>query len=339
MVKLKLGDILESGDTILLDGSIRNGHNICWDIYDSKKYSDLEPWKLKIAISSTRELSGILFHERAYTIEDVTREIRKFEKIISDKIKFLVPDPRTRNSKPSKKTIGYKIGKRGSLGKELLSELQKRIYNIRRRAEQKEITRFPDFNGINDRVYENLLTMTKLLSSELGLKIDEGYIKGQREKRRENDSDTDEKLVATLYRMSMSGKNCCLVSQDEDFLRLLGPITRIIGSDYFFPFNQVFRTQIKDSPFILYYRDPKTGIYDGRIDSIKTRFDQKFRLGGVKRTRVKEIKEQIYDSWKDVQKYLFQSEYNKLTESEYIPAKINAKTKTTTKHQEKHQSS
>jgi hypothetical protein len=179
--------------------------------------------------------------------------------------------------------------------------LQKAAYETRMLAKSKEIERMPGFEYSRDSNYKTLLEMTQLLSKEIGLKRDAGYLFGEHERDESYNSDTDEKLVAMLYRLSLAGKNSCLLAEDVDFIRLLGVITRMIGSDYFLPHNAEFREKIAQNPFRFYLKSISQKCYLLKIDSSKIRYSEDFNVRTAPQKRNTSIREQIAQLWKSAQ--------------------------------------
>lgn len=297
---VELREILETEPLILVDGSVSvsvrgEPFNICWEMYKSKDYSQLDTRKIKKAIFNMEKLEEILSCPKVYTIKAVTTEFKEFERILSQKIKFISAHyslPRNIEKRREKK-------ERDEKGKIQLCDLQERVYKIRRLSEFREIDRFPEFKKINNSGYNLLLDTTKLISWETKLKIDTGYRRGKREKDRSRESDTDEKLVATLYWLSLHDKSSCLLSQDMDFARLLGVVTRIICSNSFLPYNEEFREKIKQNPFKFYIDVLKTMTYELKIKSSDIVYDKEFRIGGISEEKSKEIKQEIARMWKE----------------------------------------
>lgn len=299
MVELK--DILDAEEIILIDSSIKRGHGFAWEVYETGKYSQVDIKMLKKAILDTKVFEELLYYPNVYTINGVVKEIKGFEKVVNAKVKDL---DYKRKFRAYSKSLKQKISKREEEVKTLFNELQQRAYSARKLAEQKKINRFPKFANVNDPVYESLLNMTKLLSRKLKLKTDTGHVMGFREKDRSEDSDTDEKLVSTLYRINMMGECASIASKDYDIQVLLGVVTRVIGSDSFLPYNEKFRKRNIESPFVLYFYNIGAEMYETRIDSSEIRYDGGFRLGGVDRGQELRIKEKITKSWKNIYSYL-----------------------------------
>ena len=143
--------------------------------------------------------------------------------------------------------------------------------------------------------------MAKLISQELNLKRDTTYLKGERETDMSKESDTDERLVATLYNLSSSEKSSCLLSQDMDFARLLGVVSRMVCSDAFLPYNKNFRKRLIQNPFRLYVREIKTRAYKLTIQSSEIICDKEFKIGNVKQEKSEEIKQEIAQIWEKFQ--------------------------------------
>jgi hypothetical protein len=295
--------IINSESLILVDGSVFCQQNICRDIYDAKLYTQLDAGKIRRAISSMRHLENLLHCRHAYTICDVTKEIKEFERIINDKIKGMALFNEMSYSGKYRKSKRLRnlnaIKERGEMARDLLYTLQQKAYSRRKLSEHREIDRFPEFRNINDLVYESLLDMTKLISNEIGLKEDTSYLMGEREDKKEY-SDTDEKLAAMVYRLCLDNKNCCLLSRDCDLIRILGVATRILGSKIFLPYNEIFREKVMQNPFRLYFKHQHQNKFELVINSLNTNFQEDFTIKSGDEKRKLEIVGMFVKHWQEI---------------------------------------
>lgn len=301
-----LTKILESESIILVDGSIEGTYsapdekNFVWEIYDVKNYGQINKNLIEKKISEIESFAEILSCPNVYTLEEVVKEIKNFEEILNNKIKFLNDKMRLISSiVPSlHERTKEKIKMINKEPKELLKKLQEEVYKMRRLSESKEIHKFPEFRDITDAEYSSLLNMTKLISYEIKLKRDTAFLIGLHETDKSKESDTDERLVATLYRLSSLEKSSCLLSEDMDFKRLLGVVTRLICSNSFLPYNEEFREKLIKNQFKLYIKSIKEKRYKLGIQSSEIKYCEEFQIGGVTTKRSEEIKQKIDGMWK-----------------------------------------
>lgn len=249
-----LQEILSSKESIILiDTSIRSGsideRGVGWDIYDAQTYVELNHGDLIRGGENIRFLTLILEHPNTATIPKITQEIKNLEQVLSNKIKFLNENHRNRQGYHANKGRRFRKQKERSASSEsLLKELQQRTYCLYRLSERKELT-------FEESTYQPLLEMIKLIDEAIGLKQDTHLLYHERDKPEIHDSDTDEKLTAALFYLSMfSDKPPILLTRDGDMVRLVGVIPRLIGADNFLPENKRFREAvIFRNPFRLYY--------------------------------------------------------------------------------------
>lgn len=293
---MRLTEILNSEDLILVDTSIRpDNQDFSWRIYEDKYYTQLDRQLSKEKFLELENFIESLEQANVYTIKAVTKETEKLERILDDKIKFCSSRPLPKDRRKREETK-----RRNKKPKNLLYDLQKKVYELRTLLRNKEINRSQEFKNINNSKYNSLLEMTKLIEKRARLKKDIGYILGAHERDQSEDSDTDEKLVASLYWLSLfSNKNPCLLSGDADFIRLLWVVTRLIGSDYFLPYNENFRQKIIENPFKLYSKNIKTGEYELAIESSKIKYDNRFLIGNISPKSNLKTRRQISRIWKE----------------------------------------
>jgi hypothetical protein len=295
-----LKHILDSKKLILVDGSIKAGSNLCWKMYDTCRYHHLDADEIIEATLNAAELEEILLHENTYTINSVTEEIKEFERILGDKLVNLTQGIKLKSSKERAKRK-----QKGEKGRQALSELQERIYSIRRLAQSSEIDKFPEFKDISN--FENsrfdyLLRMVKLVAKEANLKKDYSFAMGEHKADNSQESDTDERLATTIYQLCLAGKTPCLLAQDSDFIRLLRAGTNLICSDSFFPYNKELRDKLVEHPFEFYYRDLESEEYDLEIQSHKLRHRDYFKIKGIYPGRSKAVGGRVKYFWREFEK-------------------------------------
>jgi len=308
---------VEAESLILVDGSISEGGiSICRDIYESKNYSELKTNQVNEAKDGFKDLETIFAMDNSCTITEVAKEIKEFERIINNKLQELIPykNPKKRGRHSKDRIIKCKdYGAKKSIEKKAeksLRELQERVFNLRKLAENSLIHKIPGFRDLNDTIFDNLFEATCLISDALSLKKDTSYLMGERPQKKI--SYTDEKISATNYRLSLKNKGCCLLTQDGDFIRILGTVTRIIGSDYFLPHNKIFRGKLKQFPFRLYFKDPIENDYSLKVNSNIHEFERGFWLRKVDKKGNHQIKRRLTRIWENIQNKCLMLEYERI---------------------------
>jgi hypothetical protein len=242
---MKLNEILDSNDIdlVLVDASIKGSHDFAWDIYESINYSHLDADKLEKEVELMQEIKRVLENPKTRTISGITEELKGFEKIINNKIKYF-----SSHYIPKNKKTKARIKRRNTKSQEQLILLQNKLYNIRRLSYAKELK-------IEDNNYKLLLNMIKLIEPIIKIKKDMSFVLGFHDEDKSRASDTDERLTAALYWLSLfSDKSNCLITKDQDLPRLSGIVTSLIGSESFLPYNEFFRKRIIENPFRIYKR-------------------------------------------------------------------------------------
>ena len=146
--------------------------------------------------------------------------------------------------------------------------------------------------------------MVQVLEEEIRLKKDTGYLLGEHDTDRARENHTDEKLVASAFCASMHTTGPIkILTQDTEFVSLIGVLPRLLGSDSFLPCNVLFRDSLRMNPVILYL---KTN--EGYAKAVDTSDDSKviflrdFRIYNKNTPKNKEIRDKLsktWDSWFD----------------------------------------
>jgi len=133
--------------------------------------------------------------------------------------------------------------------------LQETTYDLRIASRNKELQRH---FSIDEEKYNVLVEMINLLDRMIHLKKDTNLIYGQHDVDMSRESDREERLVASAYYLSIfSGKKPVILTADTDFVRLMGVVPRLMGSDEFLPENELFREALKANPPGLYLKAGK----------------------------------------------------------------------------------
>lgn len=288
--EMSLEEILESNDFILCDTSTFMGWNksITYLLYDVKYFNQLDS-KIINAIKFEQEKNfkfiDFLKNDNVFTIKQVTEEIKNYYNILGNSISFLNKNERFLSQKKylNKYKKRFKNNNTESR-KQSLIELQDGVYSLYKIAKNKE-------HNINDKNYEILLKIVKVLSDNINLGNDNDYIYGIKNII-SGISITDQNLVASMFWKSIySEEKTALISGDFDFGGLLGVIPRIIGSDELLPENNYFREKIKENPIKLYLKFPEKENFKEIIFDYE--FEKCFNIYNVSNDKNSLIKEEI----------------------------------------------
>ncbi len=305
--------ILNSEEIILVDGSFAKTDEIAWEVYNCKKYEHIHPKILEKTRENLTEFGNFIKHPNVYVIPEITKEVSELEKIIEDKIRFI----------EERNKFNGKIYKRGEIkknsreirdiSKELINEIQSNLYNILRTLKKKEI------DHENRLYFSPVLDIVKKLSKIKNLKKDSHqYYHYDQQENNPFRSDTDEKLVALSYCLSLQKKQNSIITADYDFIRLFGSTPKIIGADIFLPQNKKFRESTVNFPYHVYFQDKKEDKIGLILDGKKIKFYEKFILKEKenesddekkeRETNEKELQEFIFDKINLLQKEIDEEE-------------------------------
>jgi|SRR3989338_1223737 len=231
----------------------------------------LDPNKLLYTYKEELNHNKLLRFNNASTIYPATTEIRRFNRILTAYI--------AKNGN----TYSY----RGNENKKLIEDIIEVLANNIKLSKRKEIRS-------NSFEFKTLHEIVKFISMDLELKRDSGIkygYKGGRQK----PLDTDEKYVTRCLFDALNENRSSLFSGDFDFVALFDVVPRILGLEYFKPFNDNFRRSLHDNfPNIFlidnfgsinlidfeYVKDFSTpnNISDNLIEKIKKFWEQKGHL-------------------------------------------------------------
>ena len=285
--------ILEEQDIILVDGSLRKeeGNGIGWDIYDAKRYDEINLKILEETKQAFLDFISILKNEKVFTIREVSGEIEKLEKILNKK-KRVSDENRQARYRGYYELFAIKARRRKereSNGELALTELQELVYQTRKIAERK--------NLLFDEKYSILFKMAWQISEKIKLKKDTSHFLGTHLEDKSYQSNTDEKLFSAILWLSLfSDKKPALLTRDTDFVRLFGVIPRIMGSDDFNLYNKFFRKRLKENPFSLYMRENEN-TYSLAVTSANARYEKEFRIINTTETENTKLKGEIQTLW------------------------------------------
>lgn len=291
-----IDEILRDEGIILVDGSLRkeSENGIGYSIYTARKYDELN---LKI-LEETREaflfFISLLENEKVFTIKEISEEIKALEKIINEKRRFCNENRQTEYSgRHGRITEKLKTRKeKQNTGETELKNLQELIYATRKTAERKSL--------LFDEKYETLFEMTWLISERIRLKKDTSYFLGFSKEDMAYESDKDERLTAGILWLSLfSDKKPALLTRDTDFVRLLGVIPKMIGSNDFGLYNEFFKKRLNENGFSLYLRTGEDS-YELAIDSRNMEYEKEFKLLNIEEKESIKARERIEALWGEI---------------------------------------
>lgn len=289
-----LQEILDENEFVLIDGNIIEKKDICTGTYEIKHFASLDIQTINDTEKEFRKTQRVIHHPHATTIPEVAREIRACAEIIGCKLEYLsrmkkIISTKVRNRTPGKRN--HNEYPSSSRNEEALKRLQETIFLTYEAFQDNE-------TKIKDPRIKILTEMVRTIDLAIGLKQEVNPLYGLPAKD-PTLSDTDEKLVATLYyRCMFSQTSPVLLTRDSDFGRLLRVTPRIMGSDEFLPYNQSFRTRLAENPFKLYVPDSGGNFKKYLEGPAHLQFNEEFFLGGIPQQKNQEIREQIRTLWK-----------------------------------------
>ncbi len=166
---------------------------------------------------------------------------------------------------------------------------QKRVFDLRQLSKKSEIR-------IHGGSYEDLVNVIKTLGKILELKQDTNKFYETITKR--GLSDTDERIVATAYWISMfSDKQPILITRDGDFTRLFWITGRLLGA-HEFEGNQHFRKSLEQNPVKVYHKN-RDGKYEIRVNTREMEYRDKFVLHKIPSDKENGARELIQKMWRN----------------------------------------
>lgn len=225
--------------------------DFCKKIYDTDNRTGLGREITYCESRSIWDLTDILEQDNVFTIPEVVNEIRGKLKSINAKCHYFKGSTKIdRRARRKLNIVNH--------SKERINELQHQVYSTIELAKKKDIRWCKDLTDIPkyEQKFHEVLEMIKLLDKAIGLKKDTGYFYGERERDMSGESDTDERIVAHAYCISMlSSKKPIVISGDTDLIRLMGVTPRLMGAEDLMPSNELFRRRLVENPFKLCFND------------------------------------------------------------------------------------
>lgn len=251
---MELEEIAQREDLLILDGSAIGSSDFFKKLYDAKIFSDLSC--KDINDERKRIVSFLDFlqtnQEKVISVPGVLEEFKNYVHIIGENLKFF--NKSQNQDKHTKKRKGFCRDSYRSNSDNCENEmnaLQKSAYELQKLLQRNIL----DFANERERT---LFQIMQLLSKKIGLKKDSKEIYGLAGKRHNGNSQTDERLCASLaYYSLFVNPRTGLLTGDTDCFSLLGVGGSLIGSDCFKPYNEFFRSAFENPGFGLnvYFRN------------------------------------------------------------------------------------
>jgi hypothetical protein len=283
-------------DLIIVDGCIYGEENksFCWNIYNDWDYSCLDCDEIQKEINCANEFFHILQHSKTRTISEITNELGEKNRIIGENISFFSSIEKRLSKRAKKRYYSQRKDAR-----RLMKELQEFTYKIFRTSKEKEWQKGDEIDFDKEK-YESIVSMVKLLSREMELKLDIGYAIGTHEEDKALTSDTDERLVAAAYYLSMySNKKPIILTRDTDIIEIVKTTPTLIGADEFLPYNADFRQGLRWNPIQIYFKD--NGDFNIPKKQWSGRFYRKAFIQGATKERGLAIRSKIKYYWQNLQ--------------------------------------
>lgn len=305
---------LGENDILLVDSSAYVSPNPTRDRFSFSKFGNfgLIPPNFPLEmIDEFSSLSAIIGTPRARTIPEVTEEIDTLLHGITDGYNYLSRHNYSQENKRVRDEVKkgsdeelkqrlrnrelFYLTSRGNSGN--ISVLIRKIHTCVDLLRRREIR-------IADPAYERLVDMIKLVDRASGIKkrtrklmTDPNY-----DMHNVDLPDTDERLVATAYWISMlSETRVGVIAKDNDFFGLLGVTPKVLGTNEFNLYNELVRRKLRKNPVRFYFiRD------DLNCEKMSTRdveIPKYFALFHATKENSKYCRDQIFNFWKEFYEY------------------------------------
>lgn len=272
----------------LVDTNLTNceNNNFFWDSYGDRKRDYLETGSLEIELKGYEDFIKLIRRHSVVTIPEITQEIQRYSEILGERISFYNSVERhlprkgrylSARKKPSIKKHSQNVRK-------LIQDLQEASFIAYKESKKRELK--------TDQRYDSLVGIVKLLSQNIQLKQDTHYIHGEHTREY---NDTDERITAVAYWLSLNRKKPLVLTRDGDLVRLFGVTPRLMGADNFLPYNKLFRESLKDFPFRVYLK--REGVTKKAIGGSTPNFDKEFIINNLHNGKSEEIREEMLNLW------------------------------------------
>jgi hypothetical protein len=300
-----LNEIIADEEIVLVDSNVIEGHDhysFYKDLYGTKDYSQVNNSMLSDKLANMKVSLPSILYDNVFTIKEVADELRIFAELLGKKLSYLSDAGTSKLTwmKSKGRIEPRKKLEARSNARNNMVELQKSVYEVSKFLQARDIYNEKKFR-IDKRQSDILLAMVKTLTDTIGLKPKKiaTYKNAQIDK--SVTSDTDERLVAALFCLSMySGRRAGFVTGDTDFVRLLGVLPRLMGADELMPCNNSFKEALEYNPFKFYLYKPESHEYELLIDSSKIQYETEFRINRHSGQESENMKQQIIKMWTEL---------------------------------------
>lgn len=233
---LGLLEALDAQPIVFLDGSA-NLYNR--EVVANKKwYTQINPAKLRDMIEANSGFMDIQSHTHVRTIPEVTEENKHYQRAVEDIMDQLRRMDFYGKPAPAKEKTRDKV-------KALLEKIYLQTITICQLSRKTELV-------VTDPKYSILAEMIKTIDQSF---VRQDVLSGNPAVRKDP-SETDRRLVASLYWQAFNGERAALLEYDKHFKELIGKTPLILFSPQFQPYNTEFMNQVSSNEFVIYRRNP-----------------------------------------------------------------------------------
>jgi len=248
---LSLEQVLNKEEIVLVDSCVKGGNGFYWELGNTKtpQKLDLLIPQIEMEIKSLRALTLILAHPNIATIEEVCNEYLRISKHVGTCIQFL---------------CARGLNEDFSEARDKLQELNNTAFNLWKQANRSQLCKRNGF--VNNTVYGLFFEMVKTLEDKIHIKKDTTDLYMDHISEASKDSVTDEKIIACLFSLVMTGRSPAVATGDTDLIKLLGISSKMICCNQFSPYNFDFCSLLKDPGVKLYFTKDRVK-YELAVDS------------------------------------------------------------------------
>jgi len=244
-----LEDIIEREEVILLDSSICNLRSFSGEF--KNRAFGFNPDYISSDCNMLEELLSILEKDecrnKIYTIKRVMEELKQTDAMVRSRLKEI--NNRIKFAKKEKKKYRVIDEETYNLLSKLAWEMNKLVRSLKKVCYESKI------HGEERKVYNLFNELIKLFGKYLKpLKLKKQRRKGIIKRKKDQDSQTDELLIATAYHIAMfRKKRTAIITEDADFFYLVGIGHRLLmAEDLDFEKKDCFRRILNEYPITIY---------------------------------------------------------------------------------------
>jgi len=245
-----LKDILNKEGFILFDSSILFSFDLLGEIYDYRRYQNLDEKNLQKAKEELYTYIEFLNDEKVFVIKEVVEELDRVKRILSEKAKTFNDweDYMIRVNKETSKRVEEKRSE--------FNEICLLTNNVVKTA-KKSLYKPED----KDR-YEKFVKAVKFATKDLKRPVHRIRREPRRYRREYEYLGTDEKIIAALYNASFEGHPPVAVSRDSGLCKILVISYNTFASEKLYPYNKLFLEKIEENPIGIYLSTKQKDMYN-----------------------------------------------------------------------------